>query len=112
MDLFEKLTKTGQELADKAKDVYDVNVINLKISSEQKMLNRRYIALAKKYLEKYADEIDADFEEEVEKINQHIDTIEDYKLQKAVVKGNKLCEGCGRHVDDKAEYCPGCGKKL
>ena len=112
MDIFEKLTKTGQELADKAKDVYDVNVINLKISNEQKMLNRRYVALAKKYLEKYGEDIDAEFIADVEKIQQHIEVIEDYKLQKAVVKGNRLCVSCGNHVDDKAGFCPNCGKKM
>ena len=53
MELFDALAKKGQELADKAKDVYDVNMINMKIHNEEKEMNRQYIALAKKYLEKY-----------------------------------------------------------
>ena len=53
MDIIETLTKKGQELADKAKDLYDVNKINMQIHNEEKQMNKRYIALAKKYLKKY-----------------------------------------------------------
>ena len=112
MDIFEKLTKTGQEIADKAKDVYDINMINLKISNEQKALNRRYIALAKKYLEKYENDIDSDFSDDVDMIQEHLDTIEDYKLQKAVVKGVKMCSKCGKPLDYKAGFCSVCGEKV
>lgn len=112
VDILEKLTRTGQDLADKAKDVYDINMINLKISNEQKALNRRYVALAKKYLEKYENEIDSDFMEDVEMINDHIETIQDYKLQKAVVRGVKMCTKCGKPLDYKAGYCSACGEKV
>ena len=112
MDIFDSIAKKGQELVDKAKDVYDVNKINLMIHNEEKEINRQYIMLAKKYLEKYEQEIDTDFIEYVEEIQKHRDIIEEYKLRKAVVKGTRVCGSCHVAVGDKAEYCPGCGKKL
>ena len=112
VDILEKLTRTGQDLADKAKDVYDINMINLKISNEQKALNRRYIALAKKYLEKYENEIDSEFMDDVDMIHDHIENIQDYKLQKAVVRGVKMCAKCGKPLDYKAGYCSACGEKV
>ena len=68
MDIIETLTRKGQELADKAKDIYDVNKINMMIHNEEKQMNRRYIALAKKYLKKYEDDIDPEFIDDVETV--------------------------------------------
>ena len=36
MDILETLTRKGQELADKAKDIYDVNKLNVLIHNEEK----------------------------------------------------------------------------
>ena len=112
MEFFDKLAKKGQELADKAKDVYDVNKINMQIHNEEKEMNRQYVLLAKKYLEKYEQEIDPDFIEFVEEIQKHREIIDEYKLKIAVVKGSKICSGCGKPVDDAAGYCQACGKKI
>jgi hypothetical protein len=112
MELFDALAKKGQELADKAKDVYDVNMINMKIHNEEKEMNRQYIALAKKYLDKYEQEIDPDFIEYVEEIQKHKEAIEEYRLKISVVKGTKICTGCGKTVEESAEYCKTCGKKM
>ena len=112
MDFFDTLARKGQELADKAKDVYDINKINIQIHNEEKEMNRQYLLLAKKYLEKYEQEIDPDFIEYVEEIQKHKEIIEECKLKIAVVKGNKVCSGCGKPVEDSAGYCQSCGKKI
>ena len=112
MEFLDNIAKKGQELADKAKDVYDVNKINIQIHNEEKEMNRQYIMLAKKYLEKYEDEIDPDFIEYVEEIQKHKEIIEEYKLRKAVVKGTKICSNCQTPVEDDAGFCQNCGKKL
>lgn len=111
MDILEALTRKGQELADKAKDIYDVNKINVMIHNEEKQMNKRYIALAKKYLKKYEDNIDPEFIEDVESIQEHKEIIENYKLQRAVVKGDRICT-CGKPVDIDSEFCHYCGRKL
>lgn len=111
MDIIETLTRKGQELADKAKDIYDVNKINMMIHNEEKQMNRRYIALAKKYLRKYEDDIDPEFIDDVESIQQHKENIDDYKLQRAVVRGDRICT-CGKPVDIDSGYCQSCGRKL
>ena len=111
MDLLESLSKKGQELADKAKDIYDVNKINMMIHNEEKLMNKRYISLAKKYMKKYEDDIDPEFIDDVESIQQHKETIESYKLERAVVRGDKICT-CGSPVDMDSEFCQNCGKKL
>ncbi|MBE5934426.1 MAG: zinc ribbon domain-containing protein [Lachnospiraceae bacterium] len=112
MDIIDSIAKKGQELADKAKDIYDINKINIQIHNQEKEMNRQYVLLAKKYLEKYEQEIDPDFIEYVEKIQEHKELIEEYRLKIAVVKGNKVCSGCGKLVQDNAGYCQACGKKL
>ena len=112
MDIFDTIAKKGQELADKAKDVYDINKLNVQIHNEEKEMNRQYVLLAKKYLEKYEQDIDPDFIEYVEQIQKHKEIIEEFKLRKALVKGNKICSGCGMPVDDGAEFCQTCGKKM
>ena len=112
MDFFDSLAKKGQELADKAKDVYDIKKIDLQIHNEEKEMNRQYIMLAKKYMEKYEQEVDPDFIEYVEKIQKHKEVIEEYNLRKAIVKGVRVCNGCQTPVDDGAGYCQNCGKKL
>ena len=112
MDILETITKKGQELADKAKDAYDVNRINAAIHNEEKIVNRHYIELAKKYLEKYEDEIDPEFIEHVEEIQKHIENIEEYKLQRAVVKGERICSNCGKPAEASSTFCQNCGKKL
>ena len=74
-------------------------------------MNKRYIALAKKYLKKYEDEIDPEFIDDVESIQQHKENIDDYKLQRAVVRGDRICT-CGKPVDIDSGYCQSCGRKL
>ena len=112
MEFFDNLAKKGQELADKAKDVYDIKKIDIQIHNEEKEMNRQYIMLAKKYMEKYEQEVDPDFIQYVEQIQKHKEVIDEYNLRKAVVKGVKVCPGCQAPVDDGAGYCKNCGKKL
>lgn len=61
---------------------------------------------------KEGEEIDEALVAICEEIKDRLVTIEDLEKQVLELKGQDLCEGCGKPIDKESAFCGGCGMKI
>ena len=86
------MSKAGQTIAQKSKDVVDTAKLNSAISDEQKKITTAYEQIGKLYVERHSDSPESDFVEYLE--------------------GVTLCPACGAEVNADSMFCPSCGNRM
>jgi predicted nucleic acid-binding Zn-ribbon protein len=111
-DLGKKLSKAGQSVMDKGKELADITKINLAISDEEKKLDDAYKKLGKLFVEKIGDRAEGEFAELVATVNAAISKIDELRQQIKDIKGIAVCTKCGAQVQADSIFCNSCGAKL
>ena len=111
-DLGKKLSKAGQSVMDKGKELADITKINLAISDEEKKLEEAYKKIGKLFVEKIGDRAEGDFAELVTVAKEADTKIDELRQQIKDIKGIAVCPKCGTQVQADAVFCNACGAKL
>ena len=116
MDFFDnigkKLTKAGQAVAQKTKDVTGIAKLNSAIYDEEKKINNTYTEIGKLFVKKNADTSEPDFAALIGLIKESEDLIRSYRGQILEIKGVVRCEKCGAEVTNGSAFCTFCGNAV
>ena len=111
-DLGKKISKAGQSVVDKGKEIADITKINLAISEEEKKIEECYKKIGKLYIEKFADNAEEEFVGLVGDIHASEEKIGNMKQQIKDIKGITVCPKCATELPADAVYCNRCGAKI
>lgn len=123
MGLFEDITgavaEAGAAAYEKAVIACDEVSIKVKIASIEKEIIRNYKAIGKKYAKLHREDFEEAFSEEMSKIFDCEEEIED--LEKKLEKDSeeednpaaavKACVACGEQIQEEHVFCPKCGAR-
>lgn len=106
------MSKAGQSIAQKSKDVVDTAKLNSAISDEQKKITTAYEQIGKLYVERHSDSPEPDFVEYLDAIKASEAAIEECQQKLKDLKGVTLCPACGAEVNADSMFCPSCGNRM
>lgn len=86
-DLGKKLSQTGAEAADKAKEVAQVAKLKSQISDEERNIKQQYIQLGKAFYEANPDCVESPYAEAISSIKASQEKIASLEQDIAVAKG-------------------------
>lgn len=116
MAFFEKVGGTlaakGKNVADKAKEVAEINRLNGLIHSQKNMIEKTYREIGEIVYENRADRDAVDLSSQIEQLDALWK--ETRRLQREIlkVKGLQQCENCGAEIDRDVAFCPKCGSAV
>lgn len=116
MDFFnkakEKLTKTGNEVAQKAKELAEITKLSSQVSAQENIVKSAYSEIGKYVYENLREDAPAEMAEKMEAIDAALAEIARLKEEIRKLKGSCVCPQCGKEVDDNVAFCPACGTKM
>jgi len=113
MAFFEKVGGTlaakSRDVADKAREMAEVNRLNGQIHSQESMAEKIYVEIGKLVYQNREDWQSMDVNSQLERLDAIGEEIA--RLQKEIlwVKGIRKCENCGAEIDRNVSFCPKCG---
>lgn len=113
MAFFDKIGETlaakGKDVADKAREMAEVNRLNGQINSQKSMAEKIYTEIGRMVCENRENWRNMDVSEPLERLDS-IQT-EIVRLQEEIlrVKGVCRCGSCGAEIDGNVTFCPKCG---
>ncbi len=119
MDFFEKLgkkaTETFNSAAEKTNRIASETKLKLKINDCKSKIKDLYQDIGKVVYQKFVLdgnlEIKEDIEEQLTKISELTDQIEEYEMQILELRDLKQCDSCKNKIERSAKFCPECGAK-
>ena len=111
-DVGKRLSTTGQNAVNKAKEVAEVAKINSMISDEENKINTNYYQIGKLYVTKHANNYENDFATLINEILHAQKKISEFKEQIQTIKGIVKCEKCGAEVSINSAFCNSCGAPM
>lgn len=109
MDFWSQLKKSGQEAAEKARDLAEGTKLQLAQKEQEHKLEKLYAQLGKSFYEKAVQEEESEFSELLQAITQMREEIAKFKEQQMLLKGGVRCTACGTLMEADALFCPSCG---
>ncbi len=117
MEFFEKLSKKASETyktaAEKTNKIASDTKLKIKISENKSRIDDLYTQIGQKIYQKYVVntnlDIEDDIKEDLEKIKQLTDEIEEYEIQRLELSDMKQCINCKNTIEKSAKFCPNCG---
>lgn len=116
MAFFEKVGETlaakGKNVADKAKEMAEMNRLNGLIHSQKNMIEKTYREIGEIVYENRAERDAVDLNSQIEQLDALWK--ETRRLQREIlkVKGLQQCENCGAEIDRNVAFCPKCGAQV
>ncbi len=109
--------KTGEVMEDVAKkteETLEIQKIKSQIRVLKKGNDRDFQDIGKMIYERFQknEEVDSEFVELCEAIQEREESIDENKKQIAKIKGLDVCPKCKEHVEPNVVYCPKCGTKM
>lgn len=111
-DLGKKISKAGQSVVDKGKELADITKINLAISDEEKKIDEAYKKIGKLFVEKIGDRAEGEFLDLVTEVKNADSKIGELKQQIKDIKGIAVCPKCATEIPADAVFCNACGAKV
>lgn len=119
MDFFEKLGKKASETyktaAEKTNKIASETKLKLKINDNKSKINELYTDIGRKVYQKYVLDGNLDIkeyvQEELEKIKNLTNEIEEFEKQILELSDMKQCVNCKNKIEKDAKFCPKCGKE-
>lgn len=114
-DIFESLSRTFTETADKVAKKTDefisVQKVKSRKNSLESQMNSAYRSIGKTIFKEYADgnAVSEDVAKLCEKIKKLQKEIEVCTSEIADIKGVKVCDSCGNPIPEEADFCMKCG---
>ena len=117
MDFFEKLgkkaTETFNSAAEKTNKIASETKIKLKINDCKSKIKDLYQDIGKVVYQKFVLdgnlEVKEDIEEQLSKISELTNQIEEYEKQILELANMKQCVNCKNKIERNAKFCPECG---
>lgn len=113
MALFDKISETintkGKDVAGKAKNLADLAGYNVKIVTQQDMINKYFKEIGRYMYEHKDTEVDNGLEERYKLVDDAYAEIDRLKAEIRKIKGVKQCTNCEAEVDAEHMFCPKCG---
>jgi len=110
--LGEKISKSGQDAAQKAKNLAETVKLKGYVSDEEKRITNTHFVIGKLYYESFAESPDPIFTQHIADINDAKAKIQKYTEQIKQIKGVTSCEKCNAEVLYTAPFCSSCGNKM
>ncbi len=115
-DLGQKIAETAEKVTNKAEDAVEVTRIKNQIRNLECANKEDFIEIGKKIYTHYqaGEEIDSEYADICEAIENRRESIRKYEKQISDVKGTAVCQTCGKSVprEKDSKFCPYCGQKL
>jgi len=111
MSFWSDLKKTGQEAAEKAKDLAEIGKLQLTQRDQESKLEKMFIQLGKDFYEKCPQEEGTAFYELARSITQLKAEMAVTREQLTLLKGGVRCEACGTLMEADTVFCPQCGTR-
>ncbi len=122
-EISKKLTSTGQEAVQKAKDVAEITKVNSQIAELEKKIDGLKLEIGKivviQSVEEATENLKNRVEEKQDKIAEYIlkireleRQIQEGKERITILKGATRCPNCGNEVQNGLAFCGKCGTKL
>lgn len=122
-DISKKLTSTGQEAVQKAKDVAEITKVNTQITELERKIEGLQLNIGKFIVEQFLNDSVECLKEKVEaeqdvvaeniiKIRELEQQILEGKERIIVLKGVIRCPNCGNEVQNGLAFCGKCGTRL
>ena len=117
MDFFEKIgkkaTETFNSAAEKTNKIASETKIKIKINDCKSKIKDLYQDIGKVVYQKLVLdgklEVKEDIEEQLSKISELTNQIEEFEKQIIELSGMKQCVNCKNKIEKKAKFCPECG---
>ena len=110
--LGKKITKSGQEAAQKAKNMAETVRLNGLISDEEKRIKYLFSQIGQLYYETFGEEPEECFMQFIADINDAKAKIKVHSDQINQIKGVATCDNCGGTVPNNAPFCSSCGSPI
>jgi len=111
-ELGKKISKSGQEAAQKAKNLAETVRLNGLISEEEKRITNTYLKIGQQYYETLGDNTAEQFAGFIADINNAKATIQKHTDQVKQLRGVTVCEKCGGEVSSSSPFCSACGSAV
>lgn len=111
-DFSKKISQTGQEVVQKAKENTEIFKLDGTISDENKKINELYNQIGKLYFETHTDSYEELFSEIILQIHSSKAKINECEAQISRIKGIKKCPQCGTELSYEAKFCNSCGLQM
>ena len=108
----EKITKTSNDVAKKAKDLTGLAKMNNQVSANENTIKATYAEIGKYVYENQREDAPAEIAEWIAEIDAAMAEIETIKAEILKMKGNVKCESCEKEVAESYPFCPYCGNKM
>lgn len=116
MDFFDKLSETittkSKDIAKKAKDIKDINVVKASINEQKKIIRKAYASIGEQYYLDHVNMRQHAYEIEFESIGEANAKLKELYEQLNTLKKLSVCPDCGANVSSDSVYCNQCGSKL
>ena len=117
MEFFEKLgkkaTETFNSAAEKTNKIASETKIKFKINDCKSKIKDLYQDIGKAVYQKFVMDGNLDVKDEIQdqltKIKEYSDQIDEYEKQILELADLKQCENCKNKIEKSAKYCPECG---
>lgn len=117
MDFFEKLgkkaTETFNNAGEKANKIAEDTKLKFKINDCKSKIEDLYQDIGKKVYQKYVLDGNLDIkehiQEELTKISEYTDQIEEFEKERLDLADKKQCVNCKNTIERNAKFCPECG---
>ena len=111
-EIGEKITKSGQDLVKRAREVAEAARISGQITEEQRALTTFYAQIGEKYYEAFKDSPHEEFAQSCERIAAGLNRIAELQAEYNRLKNNRICPKCGAAHGRDVNYCGACGAAL
>lgn len=108
----ETLAAKSRDVADKAKEMAEVNRLNGQIHTQKNKAEKIYAEIGKVVYEKREDLEQLDISGRTEELDSIQSEILRLKEEILRVKGMRECANCGTEISRKASVCPKCGETM
>lgn len=116
MAFFEKMSETltvkGKGMADKAKELAEVNHLNGQINTQKNTAEKLYKEIGQLIYENREDWKSVDIATQLEQLDSIQEKILELQEEILQVKGVRRCAGCGAEVNNDMAFCPKCGAPM
>ena len=111
-EIGKKISKSGQDAAQKAKNMAETVRLNGLVSEEKRRIENTFTKIGKLYYETFKENPEPCFSQLVTDINDAEKNIKKYTEQIRQVKGVAICDNCGGEVSNTAPFCSACGSAI
>lgn len=105
----ETLTVKGKDMADKARELAEVNRLNTQISVQKNTIENLYKEIGQLVYENRENWKAVDISAQIEQIDSAQENVEELQKDILRARGVKRCENCGAEIDRSVAFCPKCG---